>query len=57
MTLSAAGLDGSDPIAVHVKMLRQELLEVGGHLERDLGPLVLDCTRSMDDPGTRFREL
>jgi hypothetical protein len=40
----AAGLGGSDPITVHVKMLRQELLEVKRDLERDLEELVLDCS-------------
>jgi hypothetical protein len=39
-----AGLDGSDPITVHVKQLRAELLSVKGDLERELERVVLDCT-------------
>lgn len=40
----AAGLGGSDPITLHVKMLRQDLLEVKRDLERELGHLVLHCS-------------
>jgi hypothetical protein len=40
----AAGLDGSDPLTVHVKMLRAELLGVKADLERELEKVVLDCT-------------
>jgi hypothetical protein len=39
----AAGLDGSHPVTVQAKMLRQELLEVKADLERELGRHVLDC--------------
>jgi hypothetical protein len=39
----AAGLDGSDPLTVHVKMLRAELLSVKADLERELEKIVLDC--------------
>lgn len=38
-----AGLDGSDPITVAVKMVRVELLRVKGELERQLARLVLHC--------------
>lgn len=38
-----AGLDGSDPITVAVKMVRVELLGVKGELECQLARLVLDC--------------
>jgi hypothetical protein len=55
----AAGLDGSDPITVHVKMLREELLDV--KRERELGELVLDCSKCgrtvhwvAGDPQNRF---
>jgi hypothetical protein len=40
----AAGLDGSHPVTLQAKMLRQELLQVKGDLERELGGLVLDCS-------------
>jgi hypothetical protein len=57
----AAGLDGSDPITVHVKMLRQELLDVKRDLERELGELVLACSKCgrtvhwvAGDPQNRF---
>lgn len=43
-----AGLDGSHPVTVKVKMLRLELLNVKADLERELGQLVLDrskCSR------------
>lgn len=40
-----AGLDGSHPVTLQAKMLRLELLKVKADLERDLGRLVLDCTR------------
>lgn len=40
----AAGLDGSDPITVHVKQLRAELLSAKADLERELERVVLDCT-------------
>jgi hypothetical protein len=36
-----AGLDGSDPITVAVKMVQVELLRVKGELERQLARLVL----------------
>jgi hypothetical protein len=38
-----AGLDGSDPITVAVKMVRVELLRVKGELERQLARLVPHC--------------
>jgi hypothetical protein len=41
---SAAGLDGSHPVTLQTKMLRQELLQVKADLERELGHLVLDCS-------------
>jgi hypothetical protein len=58
----AAGHEGSDPIVVHAKMLRLELLKVKADLERELATWVLDCTAcglevhwvqgvSMDEPG------
>jgi hypothetical protein len=40
----AAGLDGSHPVTLQAKMLRQELLQVKADLERELGHLVLDCS-------------
>ncbi len=40
----AAGLDGSHPLTVRTKMLRQELLQVKADLERELGGRVLDCS-------------
>jgi hypothetical protein len=40
----AAGLDGSHPVTLQAKMLRQELLQVKADLERELGRLVLDCS-------------
>lgn len=40
-----AGLDGSHPLTVHAKMLRLELLKTKAALERELGRLVLDCSR------------
>jgi hypothetical protein len=39
-----AGLGNSDDVTLHAKMLRLELLNVKGDLERELGQLVLDCT-------------
>ena len=42
---SAAGLDGSHQVTIHAKMLRLELLQVKADLERELGQLVLDCSR------------
>jgi hypothetical protein len=39
-----AGLDGSDPLTVHVKQLRAELLSVKADLERELERETLDCT-------------
>jgi hypothetical protein len=39
-----AGLDGSEPCVVNLKMLRAELLSVKGDLERELERVVLDCT-------------
>jgi hypothetical protein len=39
-----AGLDGSHSLTVHAKMLRLELLQVKGDLERELSRLVLDCS-------------
>ena len=41
----AAGLGGSDPMTVHAKMLRLELLNVKADLERERGRFVLDCSR------------
>jgi hypothetical protein len=38
-----AGLDGSEPFVVNLKMLRAELLSVKGDLERELERVVLDC--------------
>jgi hypothetical protein len=46
----AAGLDGSDPLTVHVKQLRAELLSVKRDLERELESVVLDsvvCGRAV----------
>jgi hypothetical protein len=40
----AAGLDGSHPVTLQAKMLRQELLQVKADLERELEHLVLDCS-------------
>jgi hypothetical protein len=40
----AAGLGGSDPLTVHAKMLRLELLNVKADLERELGTLVPYCS-------------
>lgn len=40
-----AGLDGSNPVTLHAKTLRLELLKVKADLERELGQLVLDCSR------------
>jgi hypothetical protein len=40
-----AGLDGSHPLALQAKMLRVELLNVKADLERELGRLVLDCSK------------
>lgn len=40
----AAGLDGSHPVTLQAKMLRQELLQVKADLEQELGRLVLDCS-------------
>ena len=40
----AAGASESDPITIHAKMLRLELLRVKAELERELGTLVLNCT-------------
>lgn len=40
-----ASLDGSHPVTLQAKMLRLELLKVKADLERDLGRLVLDCSR------------
>lgn len=40
-----AGLDGSHPVTLQAKMLRLELLNVKADLERELGRLVLDCSR------------
>jgi hypothetical protein len=38
-----AGLDGSAPLVVNVKMLRAELLSVKADLERELEREFLDC--------------
>jgi hypothetical protein len=38
-----AGIDGSTPFVVNLKMLRAELLSVKGDLERELERAVLDC--------------
>jgi hypothetical protein len=40
----AAGLDGSHPVTLQAKMLRQELLQVKADLERELSGWVLDCS-------------
>jgi hypothetical protein len=40
-----AGLDGSHPLTLQAKMLRLELLKVKADLERELGRLVLDCSK------------
>jgi len=40
----AAGLDGSHPVTLQAKMVRQQLLLVKADLERELGRLVLDCS-------------
>jgi hypothetical protein len=40
----AAGLDGSHPVTIQAKLLRQELLQVKADLEQGLGRLVLDCS-------------
>lgn len=40
----AAGLDGSHPVTLQAKMLRQELLQVKADLEREHGGLVLGCS-------------
>jgi hypothetical protein len=40
----AAGLDGPDPVTVHVKQLRADLSSVKADLERELERVVLDCT-------------
>jgi hypothetical protein len=42
--LLANSASPSDPIVVHAKMLRPELLKVKGDLERELAKLVLTCT-------------
>ena len=39
-----AGLDDSHTVAIRAKMLRLELLQMKGYLERELGLLVLDCS-------------
>ena len=40
-----AGLDGSHPLTLQAKMLRLELFKVKADLERELGQLVLDCSK------------
>jgi hypothetical protein len=40
-----AGLGGSHPITLHAKMLRLELLKTKAALERELGRLVIHCSR------------
>ena len=40
----AAGFGKSDPVVVRAKMIRLELLQVKGDLERELAKLVLNCT-------------
>ncbi len=42
----AAGLDGFDPLTVHAKQRRAELLSVKADLERELEREILDCTVS-----------
>ncbi|HET9723051.1 MAG TPA: hypothetical protein VFR44_04315 [Actinomycetota bacterium] len=37
-------LDGSAPVVIHAKMIRQELLRVKAELERELERLELDCS-------------
>ena len=39
-----AGLGASHSVTLHAKMLRLELLNVKGDLERELDQLVLDCS-------------
>lgn len=39
-----AGLGGTDPITLHLKMVRLELLTVKSGLERELERLLLDCS-------------
>jgi len=41
---AADALQPDDPLTVHAKMLRQELLEVKAGIEWELSKLVLDCT-------------
>src|SRR5574342_1211019 len=38
------GLHGSDPIPIHAKALRIELLRLKANLERELESFVLDCS-------------
>jgi len=40
----AGGLDGSHPVTVQTKMLRQVLLQMKADLERELAGWVLDCS-------------
>ena len=40
----AGGADASDPIVVHAKLIRLELLNVKGDLEPEPAKLVLNCT-------------
>ena len=42
---AAAAGGGDHPVTIHAKMLRLELLQVKADLERELGQLVLDCSR------------
>jgi len=41
--MDAAGLDGSHPLTVEVKLARLELLKVKSAAEQELEKLVLDC--------------
>jgi hypothetical protein len=50
-----AGLDGSDPITLHVKQLGAELLSVKADLERELKSVVLDCNVMWQDRALRRR--
>jgi hypothetical protein len=40
----AAGLDGSHPVTIQAKQLRQELLGIKADMEQELETFVLDCS-------------
>ena len=42
-----AGLDGANPVILHAKMLRLELLKVRAELQRELETWVLNCTKEI----------